>query len=66
MNLPTLLISLVILAVFVAIVARGIHNKRRGKSSCACGGSCGSCGATCLCHSAVSSQAVRAEKEHAR
>ena len=25
-----------------AIVARGIHNRRHGKSSCSCGGSCGS------------------------
>ncbi|MEQ2457085.1 FeoB-associated Cys-rich membrane protein [Flavonifractor hominis] len=50
MNLPTLLIALAVLAVFVAIVARGIHNRRAGRSSCSCGGSCGHCGCGELCH----------------
>ena len=44
--LSTFLISLAILAVCAAIVARGIHNKRHGKSSC----SCGSCGCSGMCH----------------
>lgn len=48
MNLPTLLIALVILAVFVAIIARGIHNKRKGKSGCGCG--CDSCPSSGACH----------------
>ena len=32
--LPTILISLAIAAICGAIVARGIHNKRHGRSGC--------------------------------
>ena len=46
-NLATVLISLAIAAVFVAIVARGIYNRIHHKGGCSCGGSCGSCGACC-------------------
>ncbi|MBU5627570.1 FeoB-associated Cys-rich membrane protein [Oscillibacter sp. MSJ-2] len=49
MNLPTILISLLILAVFIAIVARGICNKKHGKGGCSCGGDCGDCGGGCHC-----------------
>ena len=48
MNLSTILIGLLILAVFAAIVARGIHNRRQGKGGCSCG--CESCGACDACH----------------
>ncbi|HJB99755.1 FeoB-associated Cys-rich membrane protein [Pseudoflavonifractor phocaeensis] len=48
--LPSILIGLVIAAICVAIIARGIHNKRNGKGGCSCGGSCGSCGCSGLCH----------------
>lgn len=45
-------LSYVILAViavaFIAVIVRGIYNKKTGKSSCSCGGNCGACG---LCHS---------------
>ena len=41
MNAPTIIIGLIILAVFAAIVGKGIYNRRHGKSSCSCGGSCG-------------------------
>ncbi|UQT49738.1 hypothetical protein M5E87_08685 [Flavonifractor plautii] len=37
MNAPTIIIGLIILAVFVAIVGKGIYNRRHGKSSCSCG-----------------------------
>ena len=43
MNLPTILVGLAVLAVFTAVVARGIYNRRRGKGGCSCGSSCGSC-----------------------
>lgn len=43
MNLPTILIGLLVLAVFTAIVARGLYNKKRGRGGCSCGGGCGSC-----------------------
>ena len=29
---------------FVAIVGRGIYNKRHGRGGCSCGGDCGACG----------------------
>ena len=48
--LPSILIGLAIAAVCVAIIARGIHNKRSGKGGCSCGGSCGSCGGACHSH----------------
>ena len=49
MNLPTILIGLLVLAVFAAIVARGVYNKKHGRSGCSCGGDCGACGGSCHC-----------------
>lgn len=49
--LSTILISFAIFTVCAAITYRGIQNRRHGKSSCSCGGSCGSCGCSGLCHS---------------
>lgn len=46
--LATIIISLVILCVFVAIVVRGVQNRKQGKSSCSCG--CGNCPGKTLCH----------------
>ncbi|MCI5928244.1 MAG: hypothetical protein MRZ73_06845 [Pseudoflavonifractor capillosus] len=40
-----IIIGLIIAAVCVAIIARGIHNRRQGKHSCS--SSCGSCGCGC-------------------
>ncbi|MGN8898145.1 FeoB-associated Cys-rich membrane protein [Flavonifractor sp. HCP28S3_F3] len=48
--MPSILIGLAIAAICAAIIARGIHNKRRGRGGCSCGGSCGSCGCSGLCH----------------
>ena len=45
--MPSILIGLAIAAVCAAIIARGIHNKRKGKGGCSCGGNCGACGG---CH----------------
>ena len=54
MNAPTIIIGLIILAVFAAIVGKGSYNRRHGKSSCSCGGSCGGgcghCASSGLCH----------------
>ena len=50
MNLPTIIIASVIAIIFVAIVVTQIINKKKGKSSCSCGGACGSCGASGFCH----------------
>lgn len=49
-NLPTIIIASVIAVIFVAIVVTQIINKKKGKSSCSCGGSCGNCGASSFCH----------------
>lgn len=46
--LLSIIIASVIGAAFVAIIVCGIINKKKGKSSCSCGGNCGACG---LCHS---------------
>ncbi len=48
--LSTLIISLLILAACVAVTYRGVKNRRQGKHSCSCGGSCGSCGGACHSH----------------
>ena len=47
-NLSTILVGLGVLAIFVAIIARAIHNKKQGKGGCSCG--CGSCPSSDLCH----------------
>lgn len=47
MNLPTILITAVIAAVFLLIVVREIRARKSGKHSCSCSGSCGSCGGNC-------------------
>ena len=49
MNLPTIIVAAVVAAVF-AIVITGIRNKKKGKHSCSCGGSCGACGMNGSCH----------------
>ncbi|BAK98700.1 hypothetical protein OBV_15020 [Oscillibacter valericigenes Sjm18-20] len=47
MNVPTIIGAVIVAAIFIAIVARGIYNKRHGKGGCSCGGDCGTCG---CCH----------------
>ena len=47
MNAPTIIIALIVLAVFAAIIARGVHNWKSGKSGCSCGGDCGACHGAC-------------------
>lgn len=47
--IPTIIVSAIIVAILSAIIAVGIRNRKKGKSSCSCGGSCGSCGA-CHCN----------------
>ena len=43
MNLPTILIGLLVLTAFLAVVARGVYNKKHGKGGCSCSGECGGC-----------------------
>ncbi len=48
MNAPTILIGALVAIVFVAIVARGIYNRKHGKGGCSCG--CGDCPSKGMCH----------------
>lgn len=47
-NLATVLVGLVVLGVFVAILAWGVHNRKKGKGGCSCG--CDQCPSHSLCH----------------
>ena len=47
-NLPTLIVLVVIIAICTAIVVKGIINRKRGKTSCSCG--CGGCAMADVCH----------------
>lgn len=47
-NLPTVIIALVIAAVFIAIIVRGIIKRKRGESGCGCG--CSGCPNSAVCH----------------
>jgi len=49
MNLPTIVIGLLVLAVFAAIVGKGIWNKKHHKGGCGCG--CEGCSGNSSCHS---------------
>ena len=51
MNWPTIIIAAVIGVIFVAIVVKGIINKKNGKHTCSCGGNCGACGMCSSCNS---------------
>ena len=48
-NLPTILVSAVVLAAVVAVVVKMVRDKRKGKSSCSCG--CSGCPGAAICHS---------------
>lgn len=48
--IPTIIITAVIAIAFLAVVVKGIIDKKNGKHSCSCGGSCGACPMGCGCH----------------
>lgn len=48
MNPATIIIAAIVAAAFIAIIVRGIVNKKQGKSSCSCG--CKNCGNSDFCH----------------
>lgn len=50
MNWPTIVIALIIGAIFAAIIIKGIINKKNGKSSCSCGCGCDGCANSDACH----------------
>lgn len=47
MNLSSAIILSVLIVIFVAIIASEIIKKKKGRSSCNCGGSCGACSMNC-------------------
>ena len=48
-NWLTLVVLAIVAVVLAAVILRMIRNKRRGKSSCACGG-CSGCAMQGTCH----------------
>ena len=48
MNISTVIVLTVIVLISSAIIAKGMINKKRGKSSCSCG--CGGCAMADVCH----------------
>jgi len=44
MDWPTVIVAAIVGGIFVAIVVTQIRNRMNGKSSCSCGGNCGTCG----------------------
>ncbi|MBQ7296383.1 MAG: FeoB-associated Cys-rich membrane protein [Clostridia bacterium] len=47
-NLPTIIGTLIIAAIFFAIVFSHVRNKKKGKSGCGCG--CDGCANKGFCH----------------
>lgn len=47
MNLPTIIVSALVAALFLAVLLRGIYNRRHGKGGC-CG--CSGCPHSSQCH----------------
>ena len=48
MNLPTIIIGALVAAAVIAIVARGLYNRKHHKGGCSCG--CSGCPSSGLCH----------------
>ena len=50
MNWPTIIVAALVAAAVIAIVIHGIRNRKKGKHSCSCGGSCSGCAMSGSCH----------------
>ena len=48
-NLATIIVGAIVFAVFIAIIVRGVINRKNGKHGCSCG--CHSCGMSDVCRS---------------
>ena len=53
-NLPTIIVGIIIAAIFAAIVIHGIRKRKRGEGGCGCG--CSGCPNSTLCHGESSNQ----------
>lgn len=49
MNLPTIIVSVIIAAIFVAIIINEVVKRKKGKGGCGCG--CSGCAFKDNCHS---------------
>lgn len=49
MNAPTIIVAAIVAVVFIAIIIKSVADKKKGKSSCACG--CSGCAMSDVCHS---------------
>ena len=47
MNLPTIIVFSIVALIVVLIIIKGIIDRKNGKTSCSCGGSCEACGMHC-------------------
>ena len=50
MDWPTIIVASVIALILVLIFINHIRNKKKGKHFCSCGGSCGGCAMSDMCH----------------
>ncbi len=48
MNLPTIIVLVIVAALFVAIIVNEIVKRKKGKAGCSCG--CGGCAMKDVCH----------------
>ncbi len=44
---PTVIVVSIIAILVITFIGMEIYKKKHGKSSCSCGGSCGTCGMNC-------------------
>lgn len=61
MNAPTIVITAVIAAIFIWIVANEIRKKKKGAGSCSCG--CGGCAMSDVCHGKSETAAQEAPEQ---
>ena len=54
MNAPTIIVALIVAAVFVAITVNEVKKHKSGRGGCSCG--CAHCGMADVCHSKQQSQ----------
>jgi hypothetical protein len=47
MNLPTILVFSLVAVILILIIVKGIIDRKKGKTSCSCGGCCKNCSLNC-------------------
>ncbi|MBO4421188.1 MAG: FeoB-associated Cys-rich membrane protein, partial [Lachnospiraceae bacterium] len=53
LNAGTIGVSAVLILIVGLVIAKMIKDKKSGKGSCSCGGSCSGCGMAGSCHNAA-------------